>query len=109
MNKSAGQRKFSLSSEHGPRRAFRLLQLLVEPRAYAIEDQTEAGIIAVRQTCRGVSIGSGSFPVTVLDDLIRRDLVERRLCPSGRPTYQISEAGTAHLRRQAAAADDRFL
>ena len=92
-----------------PRRAARLLELLAEPQAYAVEAQAQGGVVAVQQTRRGIAVGSGSFPRAALDELIGRDLVEVRLGPSGRPRYHISEAGTAHLRRRAASKEDRFL
>lgn len=83
--------------------ALRLLSALAEPGAAARRDPTRDGMLLVRTSRAGVSLGTGAHGEAAGDDLLRLDLA-RRSGPKA-ADLTITEAGEAHLRRRAADGD----
>ena len=107
---ASGKSARELDSRRLPRAASRLLRVLAEPDAYALEDPTQDGFVVVRSGGAGVSLGGGRFPAAAAEALVRRDLAQIRVTASGRRVFELSAAGTAHGRRASAGeVEDAFL
>ncbi len=105
--KGAGREK----SDHGRRRRSgtgwrrdqkRLLASLAKPDAFVFVDPTNDRDVILGTKAAAVSIGAGRFARSDAEALVGHDLA--RWTGTTRLTLQITEAGRAHLRRDAAGA-----
>jgi hypothetical protein len=64
--------------------------------------------VAVSVVRGGVSVGAGSFPLVLVEQLQRHDLVAERRGRRGQRVFAITPVGEAHLRRQSAPDDTAF-
>jgi len=90
------------------RRARHLLSVLARPGAAARVDPVNEGCVAVSIAQGAVSKGGGSFPIACVEELLRHDLAAERAGRRGERIFEITQAGEAHARRQAAPADSAF-
>lgn len=91
-----------------PPEANPLLASLAAPSAEAFLDPTDRGMIIVRRTGTGVSVGAGRYPLDLAQALVRHDLAEWSGARSGQATLRITKAGRANRRREAVPASDAF-
>ena len=91
------------------KRCRHFLSVLDRPGACARLSPIDENRVIASVVERGISMGGGSFELTAVDRLRARDLVRRISDEKGRPTFVITEAGRACLRRSAAAAKSRSL
>ena len=102
-----GARESAVSAETAPSRAaLRLLRALAELGAETMPDPTRDGTVIVRAG-QGISLGRGSYPMTLARDLAARDLVTAS-GPKEARRYAISAAGRAHLKRQGEGSESVF-
>jgi hypothetical protein len=90
------------------RNAERLLRALAEPGASAkATDIPREGLLAVSAKRKGISLVNAHFPAAAGTHLARQDLA-RWSEVRGRPALEITEAGRAKLRREAAPEPEQF-
>jgi hypothetical protein len=90
------------------REAKRLLRALAPEDSYAMADPIAARRVIVRASRGGVSVGGGRFAAAAVEELLRHDLAVAGALGEKR-VVRISQAGTAHLRRDDAASDVAYL
>ncbi len=91
------------------KRCRHLLSVLDRPGAFARQSPINENRVIASVVEGGISMGGGSFELAAVDRLRARDLVRRISGENGRPTFVITEAGRACLRRSAAADEMAFL
>lgn len=91
-----------------PPEAHAMLASLAGPGSEAFPDPTDRGMMIVRRTRAGVSIGAGRYPLELARALVRHDLATWSEAGPGQPTLRITAAGRASRRRRAVPEPEAF-
>lgn len=89
-------------------RARHLLGLFAQPHASGRIDAVDQACVAVSVVRGGVSVGAGSFPLAMVAQLRKHDLVAERRGIREDRVFAITPVGEAYLRRQSASHDTAF-
>jgi hypothetical protein len=106
-SKAENSRTLSTGGVALSRESVRLLRELGEPGRYLTLDPTAEDSFILRCGRAGVSLGGGRFRRAAAEELRRHDLVEE-IGARSRPTFRISEAGMARLKREGVAPGHAF-
>jgi hypothetical protein len=89
--------------------AERLLAALCATGAEGIVDPTDEGMLILRQSRSGISVGAGRFPAQSAEALVRHDLARWVRASGVQGVLQVTGAGCAYLKRRAGNRDEAFL